>query len=78
MEGAASEIIEVTSGVPHGFVLVALLSLVYITNVSETITSHMRLFADDCVVYREMESLENIMHYNATFREYTYGAKDGK
>lgn len=59
VNGAASETIDVTSGVPQGLVLGPLLFLVYINDVAENITSYMRLFADDCVVHREIRSEED-------------------
>lgn len=59
VNGAASETTDVTSGVPQGSVLGLLLFLVYINDVAENITSFMRLFAENCVVYREIRSEED-------------------
>lgn len=42
----------VTSGVPHGIVLGPLLFLIYIDDLPDNISSNIRLFADDCVMYR--------------------------
>ena len=45
-----------TSGVPNGTVLGPLLFLVYINYLPLCISSTMRLFADDCFLYRSMNS----------------------
>ena len=52
LEGVHSKATEVTSGVPQGTVLGPLLSLVYINDMPEKISSTTRLFADDSLVYR--------------------------
>jgi len=44
----------VTSGVPQGSVLGPLLFLAYINDIGRNIESTIRLFADDCVIYRKI------------------------
>lgn len=56
VEGSSSESIGVRSGVPQGTVLGPLMFLIYINDISEGIDSHIRLFADDSVVYGIVES----------------------
>lgn len=54
VSGAASTIADVTSGVPQGSVLGPLLFLLYINDINENVTSCMRMFADDCVLYKKI------------------------
>lgn len=49
----------VTSGVPQGSVLGPALFLLYINDIQDQIQSTMRLFADDSIVCREIESPED-------------------
>ena len=49
----------VDSGVPQGTVLGPLLFLVYINDLPQNINSTVRLFADDCVIYKEIKSSQD-------------------
>ena len=52
--GDHSEWVPVRSGVSQGTVLGPLLFLLFLNDLPENLSSQVRLFADDCVVYREI------------------------
>ena len=54
LDGAFSTEAKVTSGVPQGTVLGPLLFLRYINDLPEGIQSKVRLFAGDCIIYKEI------------------------
>jgi len=56
LDGVKSKEIIVESGVPQGTVLGPLLFLAHINDLPECVSSHVRLFADDCLMYRCIES----------------------
>ena len=56
VEGEQSETADVTSGVPQGSVLGPTLFLVYINDILENITSKLRLFADNTILYQSIRN----------------------
>ena len=59
VNGAKSQWAPVLSGVPQGTVLGPLLFSLYINDIMVGIESEIRLFADDCVCYRRIDSTED-------------------
>lgn len=59
VNGMKSSPAEVTSGVPQGSVLGPLLLLIFINDITDGVFSNMRLFADDCVLYRTIYRTED-------------------
>ena len=51
--------VTVDSGVPQGTVLGPILFLLHINNLPSVISSTVRLFADDCLVYKEIKSRQD-------------------
>ena len=60
LEGKRSCTSDVTSGVPQGTVLGPLLFLVFINDLPDAVTSSIRLFADDALLYRRIKSNEDV------------------
>ena len=60
VDGKASELCDVVSGVPQGTVLDPVLFLLFINNLPSTIYSPCKLFADDLVVYHEMKDQSDV------------------
>ena len=61
VDGANSPSTSVDSGVPQGTVLGPLLFLCHINDLPEAVKSQVRLFADDCLLYREIVDFQD--HY---------------
>ena len=58
MDGEKSTPCEVLSGVPQGTVLGPILCLIYINDIVDGLQSNINLFADDCALYRRIDSQE--------------------
>ena len=59
LEGHHSETTTVESGVPQGTVLGPLLFLCHINDLPKSVVSKVRLFADDCLLYREINDIKD-------------------
>ena len=59
LEGVFSSSISVTSGVPQGTVLGPLRFILCVNDLPEGISSQVRLLADDCILYREINTLND-------------------
>ena len=60
VRGQLSEEVRITSGVSQGTVLGPLLFLAHVNDIWRNIVSSIRLFADDCVIYRKIINNEDI------------------
>ena len=60
-----SDFLPVKSGIPQGTVLGPLMFLLYINDIDQNISSTIRLFGDDCIMYRIVDTNEeacNLQH----------------
>ena len=61
LEGQASDPVPVLSGLPQGSVLGRIFFLIFINDLPDNIKSSVRLFAVDCVLYRNIHSLQDCL-----------------
>ena len=59
VDGKQSSLIDVVSGVPQGTVLGPLLFLLHINDLPSVVSSKVRFFADDCLIYRNIKTKED-------------------
>ena len=59
VDGETSDAAAVKSGVPQDSVLGPLLFLIFINDLAEHMSSTVRLFADDCVMYRQIANVND-------------------
>ena len=58
LDNKVSDYLPVKSGIPQGTVLGPLMFLLYINDIDQNISSTIRLFADDCIMYRTVTTRE--------------------
>jgi len=58
--GQLSKEVKLTSNVPQGSLLGPLLFLVYVNDIWRNIVSSIRLFVDDCIIYRNVTIINDI------------------
>ena len=60
VDGQLSKEVRVNSGVPQGSILDPLLFLVYVNDIWRNTESNIRLFTDDCIIYRKIKDSSDI------------------
>lgn len=63
-----SSIVKVTSGVPQGSVLAPILFLIFTNDLPKHIRVNIRLFADDCNIYQEINSPQDHLLLNSALQ----------
>ena len=56
VDGISSSPVDVDSGVPQGTVLVPILFLLHINDLPSIVSTKVRLFADDCLIYKQIKN----------------------
>ena len=56
VDGCESKCVSVLSGVPQGTILGPVMFLLYINDINNNVSSSLRLFVDDCIIYRTIKS----------------------
>ena len=61
IDGQASDPVPVVFDVPQGLVLGPILFLIFINDLTDNIKSSVRLFTDDCVLYRNIYLIQDCL-----------------
>ena len=61
VDGETSSSVPVESGVPQGTVLGLLMFLLFINDIGEDINSTIKVFADDCLLFRTIQSTDDTL-----------------
>ena len=69
VDGVSSSPVEVDSGVPQGTLMGPLIFLLHINDLPQHVTSYVRLFADDCLLYRPIHTAEDQCKLQEDFDE---------
>ena len=59
LDGQASDPVQVLSSVPQGSVIGPILFLIFVNDLPDYIRSSVRMFTDDCVLYRNIYSIQD-------------------
>jgi len=68
VKGEHSDSVPVESGVPQGTVLCPLMFLCHINDLPDTVESSVRLFADDCLLYRPIRFRNDHLIYRENYK----------
>ena len=77
VNGIKSDWAPILSGVPQGTVLGPVLFSLYINDITTDIDSEIRLFADDCVCYREIKGTEDTVKLQEDIDRLAVGQGNG-
>ncbi len=69
---------EVLSGVPQGSVLGPILFILYINDLPDYVTSHIKIFADDTKVFRKTENINDCEQLQRDLGNLENGLQNGK
>ena len=77
VDGEASSLVKVTCGVPQGTVLGPLMFLLFINDIHENLDSNLGLFADDALLYRSIDTVNDCIILHNDIDKYI-GVSHGK